>query len=94
MMFLCTTIYEYIILIKIGGLFYMNKSIKNEKNNLIDISTIVIDENLDVKNRIEQFKLQIKDPYHFLCNGVEVRVVLSNNNLNVEECLKEYLKRM
>jgi hypothetical protein len=72
----------------------MNKSIKSEKNNLIDISTIVIDENLDVKNRIEQFKLQIKDPYHFLCNGVEVKLSFSNNNLNIEECLKEYLKRM
>lgn len=72
----------------------MKKSIKNEKNNLIDISTIVINKSLDSKDRIDQFKLQIKDPYHFLCNGVEVKLSFSNNNLNIEECLKEYLKRI
>ena len=72
----------------------MKKSIKNEKNNLIDISTIVINKSLDSKDRIDQFKMQIKDPYHFLCNGVEVKLSFSNNNLNIEECLKEYLKRI
>lgn len=63
-----------------------------QEDELVDIETVHIDENLSKEERIKSFLKQIKNPYCFKCKGVTVKVSFNENGKTFEECFKDYLK--
>lgn len=49
------------------------------QNNLIDIRNVNIDLQLPVSEKINSFIDQIKNPYHFICDDVEVTLEFNGN---------------
>ena len=58
-----------------------------KKEDLVDISTVKINTNLPVKERVEDYIRQIKNPYCYLDHGVIVKLTFSGNK-DMEECLR------
>ena len=63
---------------------------KIEKNELVDISTVKIDMSLPVKERVRDYVRQIRDPYHYISNGMKVTIRFAGKS-RLEECLKTAL---
>lgn len=55
--------------------------------DLVDITTVNVDPSLPKEERLKEFARQIKNPYHFICNGVEVTTSFANTSLTFEQCL-------
>ena len=62
------------------------------ENELVDIETVHIDENLSREERMRSFLKQIKNPYCFKCKGVTVKVSFNENGKTFEECMEDYYK--
>ena len=58
-----------------------------KKEDLVDISTVKINTNLPVKERVEDYIRQIKNPYCYLDHGVIVKLTFSGDK-DMEECLR------
>ena len=58
---------------------------------LVDISTVVIDTNLPLNERVKSYLRQIKNPYHYKCGDITVRVSFADTNATLEERLKHLL---
>lgn len=58
-----------------------------DKNALVDISTITIDDSLPREERIRDYIRQIKNPYCYLSNGVVINVSFAGKR-SIEDCLK------
>ena len=58
-----------------------------KKEDLVDISTVKINTDLPVKERVEDFIRQIKNPYCYLDHGVIVKLTFSGDK-DMEECLR------
>ena len=58
-----------------------------KKEDLVDISTVKINTDLPVKERVEDYIRQIKNPYCYLDHGVVVKLTFSGNK-DLEECLR------
>lgn len=58
-----------------------------KKEDLVDISTVKINADLPVKERVEDYIRQIKNPYCYLDHGVIVKLTFSGNK-DMEECLR------
>jgi hypothetical protein len=56
------------------------------KEDLVDISTVKINTDLPVKERVEDFIRQIKNPYCYLDHGVIVKVNFTGNK-SLADCL-------
>lgn len=63
-----------------------------DKSELVDIRTVKINTDLDIKERIADYVKQIKNPYCFLYDGIVVKVSYNENGKSLEELLKNYLK--
>lgn len=61
-----------------------------DQSELVDIDTVVIREDLPVKQRIEDYIRQIKDPYCYLSHGIVVRISFAGKK-PFDECLKDAL---
>ncbi len=59
---------------------------------LVELTTLNIDCTLSVKERKKEFLKQIKNPGHFLVDGIEVEVNFSSDSLTLKNCLEKYLK--
>jgi hypothetical protein len=57
------------------------------KDDLVDISTVKINTDLSVKERVEDYIWQIKNPYCYIDRGIIVKLSFSGNK-DFEECLK------
>jgi len=57
------------------------------RDELVDINTVKINTDLPVKERVEDYISQIKNPYCYLDNGVIVKIGFSGGR-KLEECLK------
>lgn len=66
----------------------------NEANSRVDICDVLIDKNLPVCQRAEEYEKQVKDPYHFRCGKVMVNLAFSSDGPSLEKVLKNYLKRI
>ncbi|MCG8542264.1 MAG: hypothetical protein MJA82_20380 [Clostridia bacterium] len=62
------------------------------EDDLVDIKDIKIDESLPKEEKINLYLKQIKNPYFFKCNGINVRVKYTKNGPTFEECIMNYLK--
>ena len=61
-----------------------------DRNELVDISTVKIDPNLPVRERVKDYIRQIKDPYHYIDHGVKVTIKFAGKK-PFDECLKDAL---
>ncbi len=60
-------------------------------NELVDISTIHIDIDLPIAERVQQCINQVKNPYRFRAGGVIVNIEHLNNGLTLEGVFSSYL---
>lgn len=61
-----------------------------EQNN-IELSTILINKDLPKPQRMNEYIKNIKNPYFFLCNGVEVRIEFTDEDITLEELVTNFL---
>jgi len=61
-----------------------------DRSTLVDINTVKVDTSLPVKERIEQFAEQIRNPYCFLCGDVVVHLEFNENGKELKEHMKNY----
>ena len=57
------------------------------KEDLVDISTVKINTDLPVKERVEDFIRQIKNPYCYLDHGVIVKISFAGKS-KLQDCIK------
>ncbi|WP_440896991.1 DUF6870 family protein [Amphibacillus sp. Q70] len=65
-----------------------------EKNELVNISTINIKNELTHEKKILDFLEQIRNPYCFRCGDVPVRVCFSESGTTLETALQELFIRI
>lgn len=61
-----------------------------DKSRLVDISTIKVDKELPVKERVKSYIKQIKNPYCFKVNDTVVKIRFSDTNITLEQRLEGY----
>lgn len=64
-----------------------------DKETLVDIKNVVIDQSLSKDERMLSFLKQIKNPYCYLDHGIVVKVSFSGER-TLEESLTHYLHTM
>lgn len=57
-----------------------------DPEELVDIGTVRIDPELPVKERVEDYIRQIRNPYCYISHGVVVKISFSGSK-KLEECL-------
>lgn len=62
-----------------------------DRDTLVDIQTVVIDETLPQKDRLENFIKQIKNPYCFKCGKIIVKVNFADNGDTLEDRIEKML---
>lgn len=65
-----------------------------ERNELVDLNTVVIDESKPISERINAFIKQIKNPYCFRVGDVAVKVVYKENGPTFQQNFEEMLLSM
>lgn len=65
-------------------------SMNNEE--LVELTSVVIDPTLPKEERIKSFIEQIKNPYKFKINGVVVTVSYNESGPTLQELLEAYIK--
>ena len=67
---------------------------RNQANSidqeLVDVSTVKINMDLPVEERIKDYIRQIRNPYRYLYNGMEINIKFSGK-AKLEECMKTAL---
>lgn len=58
---------------------------------LVDIKTINIDKSLSKEEKIKEFLRQIKNPNKFRCGKFTVSVKYAQNNITMEDCMRQIL---
>jgi len=61
-----------------------------DRESLVDIKEVRIDETLPREQRFEEFLRQIKNPYCFRCGKLAVKVNFSDTDVTLEERLEHY----
>lgn len=62
-----------------------------DKDSLVDLSTVVIDESKPVHERMASFVEQVKNPYCFRIGDVAVKVKYKEDGPTFQECFEELL---
>ena len=65
-----------------------------DKNSLVDLDTVRIDESLPVSERISSFVQQIKNPYCFRVGNVAVKVRYNENGPSFQQSFEDLLRAM
>ena len=63
-----------------------------DKNSLVDINSVHVDEGLPQNERIAEFVRQIKNPYCFKCGEFTVLSKYVGNGVSLEDCLLRILR--
>lgn len=63
-------------------------------SQLVDLNTVVIDENQSVEERMESFVEQIKNPYCFRVGDIAVKIVYKENGPTFQQNFEEMLLTM
>ena len=58
---------------------------------LADIREVLVDLNLPKEQRINDYVRQIKDPYHYACEGSKVTAQFSKTGPTLEDCLNRLM---
>ncbi len=65
---------------------------KIQADELVDIRTVTVNNELPKEERIADFIRQIKNPYLFKCGKYTVKAVFSKNGQTLEDCVKSLIK--
>ena len=65
-----------------------------DKDDLIDIKTIKINTDLPINERIEDFINQIKNPYHYKCGKIIVKINFLDTEKSLEDKIEEYISSL
>jgi RNase P subunit RPR2 len=65
-----------------------------DAESLVDIHSVVVNKELPIKERINDFINQIKNPYCYKCGKVTVLVSFANTNETLEDRLESYLSML
>ena len=65
-----------------------------DRDSLVDINTIRIDESLSREERAAEFLRQIKNPYCFRVGNVVVKNVYSDDGLSLQECFEQFARTL
>mgnify|MGYP001035682362 CR=1 FL=1 len=65
---------------------------KIQIDELVDIHTVVVNNDLPKEERIADFVRQIKNPYLFRCGKYTVKAVFSEDGRTLEDCVKNLIK--
>lgn len=65
-----------------------------ERSELVDLNSVVIDENKPIAERMEAFVKQIRNPYCFRVGDVAVKVVYKENGPTFQQNFEEMLLSM
>lgn len=65
---------------------------KIQTDELVDICTVAVNNELPKKERIADFVRQIKNPYLFRCGKYTVKAVFSEDGRTLEDCVKSLIK--
>ncbi|MCR5330859.1 MAG: hypothetical protein K6E62_06685 [Lachnospiraceae bacterium] len=65
-----------------------------DRDSLVDINTIVIDESLSKEERAAEFLRQIKNPYCFRVGKVVVKNVYSDDGVSLEERFEQFARTL
>lgn len=64
------------------------------REELVDILDIQIDENLPQEQRLAEFLRQVKNPYCYRCGKMVVKMSFSDTEYTLEDRLEHYLKNL
>ena len=65
-----------------------------ERDDLVDISTVKIDQSLPREERIADYIRQVKNPYCYRSGDIVVRISFAQTEATLEDRLLSYLQRM
>ncbi len=65
-----------------------------DREELVDIRDVKIDETLPQEQRFIEFVRQIKNPYCYKCGKAVVKISFSDTEITLEERLEHYLKSL
>ena len=57
------------------------------RDELVDINSVVIQTDLPVKERVQDYLRQVKNPYCYIDHGIAVKITFAGNK-NLEDCLR------
>lgn len=77
--------------LQINDLQRMSQTNKS-KNELVQINNVRIDQSLPVPERIENYLSQIKNPYHFLHNGLTVHLSFDEDGTDLKSRIASYFQ--
>lgn len=63
------------------------------RDSLVDIKTVKVDTSLPASERMENYLIQIHNPYCFLCGDTKVRVRFEQNGPDLRSRLVDHLKK-
>lgn len=73
---------------------FRNSSFEDiDKDKLIDIKNISINQSLQKEERIIDFMKTVENPYFFKCGNVFVKVSFADTDLKLAECFHRYLNQ-
>lgn len=65
-----------------------------DRESLVDITDVQINEKIPQKQRFDDFLHQIKNPYCYRCGNVVVKISFSDTDATLEDRLEQYLKSL
>ena len=65
-----------------------------DRDQLVDVTRIRIDEGLPKEERVREFVRQVKNPYCFRVGNVVVKNVYSNDGVSLRERVEQFAKTL
>nr|WP_300847382.1 hypothetical protein [uncultured Acetatifactor sp.] len=65
-----------------------------DRDQLVDVTRIRIDEGLPKEERVREFVRQVKNPYCFRVGNVVVKNVYSNDGVSLRERFEQFAKTL
>ena len=77
------------------GVEHMRENAQSiERDDLVDISTVKIDQSLSRDERIADYIRQVKNPYCYRSGDIVVQISFAQTDATLEDRLLSYLQRM
>ena len=65
-----------------------------DPETLVDVTTIIIDENLSKEERVKEYLRQVKNPYCFKVGDVVVKCSYSNDGVTLKDCFEQLVRTL
>ena len=65
-----------------------------DPETLVDVTTIIIDENLSKEERVKEYLRQVKNPYCFKVGAVVVKCSYSNDGVTLKDRFEQLVRTL